>query len=164
MATVTHSPPWPDFGRRRTLVLPLSGDWLQGLPERLVIDGIALARKPEVHLTLLDREASAKVLAAPGAEAVRRVFLDAGDWTVRPLPGLRLLRRQRPGDLRHSLVRDAACPSLDRFRDGLGLEPVPAHVTLYTAGDATGIGLPDAASLARLTLRRVSPRELSPAG
>jgi len=154
-------PPWPGYGARGTLVLPLPSSWLESLPPLLEVDGLVLGRKSEAHLTLLDREATARVRQACGETLVREAFL-AQDWSMQASGERWLLRKDLPsGRTAHALIALLHAPGLSAFRAALGRrcgvelpEAVP-HVTLYVAGKPTGIGLPDMASFHRLRVKRI---------
>lgn len=155
------SPPWPGYGARGTLVLPLPGSWLESLPPLLEVDGVVLGRKSEAHLTLLDRKAAAQVRRACAEAVVRAAFL-AQDWSMQATGERWLLRKDLPsGRTAHALITMVDAPGFAAFRAALGracgveLPEAMAHVTLYVAGKPTGIGLPDVAAFHRLRVKRV---------
>lgn len=166
MSAATPSPvpgraPWPGFSARGTLVLPLPACWLDGLPPLLEIDGVALGRKSEAHLTVLDREACAAVRNACREDEVRALF-HAQAWTVAATGERWLLRKPlAAGKLAHSVVAIVRAPGLAAFRQalqahcGVALPEALPHVTLYVAGKPTGIGVPDVAAFERLRVRRI---------
>lgn len=122
---------------------------------------MALGRKSEAHLTLLDRMATAQVRRAC-AEAVVRAAFQTEDWSIQDTGERWLLRKDLPsGRTAHSLIAVVSAPGFAAFRAALGTtcgvdlpEAVP-HVTLYVAGKPTGIGLPDVAAFHRLRVKRV---------
>lgn len=163
MTTPWH-PGWPGFNARGSLLLPLPAEAFAGLPATLELDAIALARKSEFHVTLLDRTVGARMHAptAGGAPAAGLPALFAAqDWTWR-LTGERwLLLEAKPEGPAHSVIELLELPAFARFRaqagEALGeaLPLAPAHVTLYVAGDPIGIGVPSHADFERLKLRRL---------
>ena len=161
---VSWRPEWPGFSARGSLLLPLPAAAFAALPASIEVDGIALARKPEFHLTLLDRALGARMHAPKcgGAAAARLPALFAAlDWHWR-LGGERwLLLEARPEGPVHSVIELVDVPAFARFRAAAGallgetLPVAPAHVTLYVAGDPVGIGIDSNAAFARLRLRRL---------
>jgi hypothetical protein len=153
-------PDWPGFNPRGSLLLPLPADAFAPLPDQLGIDGIALARKGEFHVTLLDRALGARVQAA-GEQAALPALFAALDWQWRRSGERWLLREAKDGVLAHSLIELVEMPALGQFRRALARElgePVaaaPAHVTLYTAGDPTGIGLASQEEFERLRVKKM---------
>lgn len=160
----------PEWTTQGTLLLPVDMSAWPPLAPALVLDGIAFAAKRELHVTLAGRALGAELRAAcardAGVAATVAAACAAADWSfVRRGEYLRLLKRAG-GRRRHSLIERVDLPAMGVLHARLGLLlgrelPVPPpHVTLYTAGDAQGIGLPDPASLARCTVRRVDAAEL----
>lgn len=153
--------PWPGYSARGTLVLPLPPCWLDGLPPLLEIDGVALGRKSEAHLTVLDREAANRVRKACGEDEVRALFL-AQDWALAATGERWLLRKPlAAGKVAHSVVAIVRAPGLAAFRKalqvhcGVALPPALPHVTQYVAGKPTGIGVPHVAAFEALRVRRL---------
>jgi hypothetical protein len=155
-------PPWPGFTARGSLLLPLPAAAELAKAPLLEFEGLSLARKIEFHVTLLDRALGARVHApkAGGAPAEKLPALFAGlDWAWRAGSERWLLLEARPEGARHSIVQLLEMPALARFRAGVGellgeaLPQAPAHVTLYVAGDPTGIGIASTADFERLRLR-----------
>jgi hypothetical protein len=166
------TPAWTDQG---TLLLPVDPAAWPPLRRTLALDGIAFAAKRELHLTLVGRALGAEIAAArardPGFAAALAEAVSAPDWSFRRTGAyLRLLRRGegrgRHSIIRHSIIERVEMPAMAPLHARLGallgraLPVPPPHVTLYTAGDARGIGLPDEASLARYAARRVDADEL----
>jgi len=158
-------PGWPGFNARGSLLLPLPQASFAALPDTLEVDGIALARKREFHVTVFDRATGARLHAAPAAARTVAGQLPAWfaalDWSWRPTGERWLLREAKPEGVAHSVVELLDMPAHARLRtqagEGLGeaLPPTPPHVTLYVAGDPTGIGLASQAEFERLRLRRL---------
>src|SRR4249919_2522883 len=166
-----HSPmkawraPWPGFSARGSLLLPLPAAAFAGLaPELRLDDGSLLARKAEFHVTLLDRELGARANepAAGGAPAQALAGLFEGyDWAWRTRGERWLLHDAGEEPPAHSVIELIDMPALADFRAAAGvllgavLPPVPAHVTLYVAGQPLGIGIRDFDEFERLRLRRL---------
>lgn len=149
-------------------ILPISpGDWPPP-PNDIEIDGIALASKPELHITLIG-SALAHELRTTFSDAFLGRALGAAraaqDWQY-TRSGIRLLLRRPYGTgadqlIAHSLVELIELPAMADFHRALGrllgrqLPVPPAHVTLYTAGRDKGIGVSTAARLRAFTVLQV---------
>jgi hypothetical protein len=152
-------PDWPGFSARGSLLLPLPVEAFETLPPSVDVDGLALERKSEFHVTLLDRALGARVQVA----ATRLPALFSGlDWRWRATGERWLLQEAQPQGCGYSVVALLEMPAFADFRRGVGallgeaLPPAPAHVTLFVAGDPIGIGLASDAEFERLRLRRLS--------
>ena len=154
---MTTPPHWPGL-KDNGLALPLPSDWFSPTARTLTVDGHALRAKDEFHLTLLDQAAGSQVLAALDESQVRDLF-EAEDWAVAH-SGNGVVVRKTKADAGaevdcYSLIEMVTCPSMQRFRSvlaeaaGMSLPEAPPHVTLYTFGDAKGIGLPSLDALDR---------------
>jgi len=146
----TWHPPWPGFNARGSLLLPLPSEAFVELAPALESEGVRYARKREFHVTLLDRETGTRLRTRELASAVRpriRELFEGEDWSWRPTEKRWLLREDQDGTCVHSIIELVDLPALARFRHNVGwahgerLPPVPAHVTLYVAGNDSGIGL-----------------------
>ena len=161
---LTRSPP--------TMLLPIDpGQWSP--PVRgLHLDHIDFAPKPELHLTLIGSRLG-RELHATLAPAFLRAQLERAlakqDWRF-TRSGRWLLLTQRTGNghdaaagagWRGSIIEPVELPAMRPFHAALGLLlgrqlPVPRpHVTLYTAGDPRGIGLPRPSGLRAVTVREL---------
>lgn len=149
-------------------ILPIAAaDWPPATAP-LMVDGIELIPKPELHVTLigsaLGRELQA-TFAQPFLDAALASARDAQDWRF-TRTGIRLLLRRPYGTgetrvIAHSLVERIELPAMARIHHALGrllgrqLPVPPPHVTLYTAGRAQGIGVSSPARLRAFTVRRM---------
>jgi len=164
---------WPGFQADGGLLLavPSPNGWKTG-PDVLKSEEMPLARKAELHVTLLNRAMGWQLRSILGDVTIARLFEDE-DWTIRRTGEGHLLRKIKVDGTRAtvcgSLIERLDLPSLARFRQalgraaGIGIPEVFPHATLYVAGDAAGIGLPDHASfevarIADLRLPGVSNR------
>lgn len=160
------TPRWTAAG---TLLLPLDGAAWPPLPP-LRLDGIDFAPKRELHATIVGTALGARVRAALAVAPALRARIDALcaglDWRWARGHAWWLLRDDAARPCRASVVEELALPAMARFHAGLGgllgaaLPVPPPHVTLYTAGDARGIGVPDAAAWQRLATRALDAGEL----
>lgn len=155
-------PAWTDAG---TLLLPVPAATWPPPATPLRLDGIAFAPKRELHLTLVGRALGAALRDA-GLCAMALSACAELDWRFVRLHRWLRLERRAGGRRRHSIIELVELPAMAalhvRLGAALGRAPAvpPAHVTLYTAGDDRGIGVPDAATLARCTVRSVDAGEL----
>lgn len=168
---------WPGFHPDGGLLLPISQSAWKPAVQHLDIDDIRFQAKGELHITLLNRACGHAMRDVLGEAAVRAAF-EALDWTpTRSGDGLWLNKiKQREND--HdipcaSLIECLELPALAKFRQhlaeqsGLQLPQVLPHVTLFTHGDAAGIGLPDLASVqayqhCAVRLPDIAPRPAPP--
>lgn len=166
-----HRPPWkpdwPGFSPVGSVILPLPALPFADREQTLRIDALELQLKDEFHVTLLNRLQGQRAQAKPVpggtvAAALPALFAEL-DWQWRPT-GLRWLLREE-GDGKptaHSIIELLEMPAFNAFRrrtQELLQEPVPpapAHVTLYVAGKAGGIGLDDDGEFLRLRVMPVS--------
>ena len=155
-------PAWTDAD---TLLLPIAAAAWPLPPAALSLDGIAFAPKRELHVTLVGRALGAELREAGRLAEV----LAAGavlDWRFRRRGEWWRLHDDAGGRHRHSIIERIDLPALPPLYARIAtmlarpLPLPPAHVTLYVAGDERGIGVPDEASLARFTMRRVDAAEL----
>jgi hypothetical protein len=162
---VTHRH-WPGFDERGALVLPLPSFPGRALPVRCEIDGITLQRKAEFHLTLLSQTESESVRTRLDDGAIASMFAGM-NWTCRAAGSCWFLRKvEDDGDTAHSVVMLCEAPAVNEFRSALSsrcavaLEPAPAHVTLFVAGQALGIGLSSHGDFHARRVRVVAESEL----
>jgi hypothetical protein len=160
---------WPGWSAHKTLVLPIHPR--QWAPPRgaLELDALRLQAKRELHVTLIGT-ALAQELRDAGwvrTRAIRDAFA-ALDWRYVRTGVLLLLHKPADGNApTHSLIERIEMPAMADFHNALArllqrpLPVPPPHVTLYTAGRPSGIGLPDERSLQRYSVRTVSREELT---
>lgn len=149
----------------RTLILPIPpGRWPRPTTP-LNLDGIALVPKPELHITLIGRRLGTELRASFDTAFLDTAIgaaLDARDWRFRRT-GRQLLLRKRldGGRFAHSLIEMIELPAMAPFHQALGrllgreLAVPPAHVTLYVAGKAEGIGVANVGELRGYRVREV---------
>ena len=155
---------WPGWTRQHTLLLPVARDAWPPPDAPVTLRGITLHPKRELHVTLVGRRLGRELQAAAASgridgEAVRHAF-EPQDWHWTRTDRCTLLRAppsRRGGPTRYSLIEHIELPAMAAFHAALGVllgRPLPVpppHVTLHVAGTRRGIGLPDAATLARFT-------------
>lgn len=155
-------PAWTDAG---TLLLPVPPATWPPPAAPLRLDGIAFVPKRELHVTLVGRALGAAVRDA-GLRAMALSACAGLDWRFVRLHAWLRLEKRAGGRRRHSIIELVDLPAMAALHARLGaalgraLPVPPTHVTLYTAGDERGIGVPDAAMLARCTVRPVDAAEL----
>ena len=162
---------WPGF-RDGGLIVPLPATWFAPPAPTIEVDATCFQVKPEFHVTVFNRETGRRVQDALPLARIRQLF-EAEDWTpARTGDGVMLrARKRRDGrDVeRMSLIELVELPGLHRFRgaiaeaSGIALPEVPPHVTLFTAGDPSGIGLASMQALRdsaqfRFRLPAIAPR------
>jgi len=158
-----------------------AGTLLMAVPRRewppptraLRLDALSLRPKRELHLTIVGRALGADIADAAAADSDLRRAVDRAvrdlDWRWTRLRTWQLLAKNDDGAMRHALIELVELPAMADFHARLGalldraLPVPPPHVTLWTAGDARGIGVPDPDTLERLTLREVAAEELAEA-
>lgn len=149
------------------VLVPLPWSVAPPLAPRLRLPEVLLARKDELHLTLLS---SAEAEALDARIGRRDAWRDLAGPDSAFRPRLRadwwLLRAEKPEGLAHAVVARARCPAFEAFRRrAAAVAPAaiaadaPAHVTLYVAGDPRGIGLPSRARFEACRIRRLSVAE-----
>ena len=157
-------PAWPGFSPRGTLVLPLAEEAFELLEPALEFDDLQFRRKREFHVTLLDRDTARRLRSLETRGEVRptmRELFEGEDWRWQPTGKKWLLREEKEDGTVHSIIELIDMPGLTRFRHNVGrthaerLSPMPAHVTLYVAGDDIGIGLESNAEFQQRRVRQL---------
>lgn len=143
-------PVWPGF-RDGGLTIPLPATWFKPSAITLDLDGVLLRIKDEFHVTLLDQADGSQILDVLDEAQVRTLF-ENDDWEISHTGNGVLIRKEKTDTgaalVCHSLIELVKLPAMQRFRAklanaaGIALPEAPPHVTLYTAGDPKGIGLP----------------------
>lgn len=160
----------------QTLILPIQpGRWPPPVAP-ITIDGIELAPKSELHITLIGKALGRELQTTLGesfAGAVVANAFDSCNWAFER--GGRHLLLRKPLDaadaprFAHSLIELVDLPAMAPFHEALArhlgrqLPIPPAHVTLYTAGRDSGIGVASDRQLRALTLRWLPEAEISAA-
>ena len=153
---------WPGQRDDGGLLLPLPfNDFVGKLPAEIALDATTLVRKPEVHATVLNRAIGSAARGSLGDARLRGLF-EAFDWTPVRTGNALLLRKRKQATAgtidAWSLVELIDLPAMSQFRTALGDalgQPLPdalPHVTLHTAGDHDGIGLPDMEAVVAFTV------------
>lgn len=171
---IERAPKWPGWTQQKTLLLPI--DPAEWAPEAhpVLLDGHHFVPKPELHVTLIGRALGQQLLASPGERRYRtlvaRTAFESLDWSFTRTGTLLRLEKHGaeggPDDRMGSIIELVELPAMVEFHRQLGLLlgrelPVPPpHVTLYTAGKAKGIGVPNTNALREFTVREVVADEL----
>jgi len=154
-------------------ILPIAPEHWPPPRAAIELDGLQLAPKPELHVTLVGRALAAELQATFGQHADARVAAarDALDWPFERSGRFLLLRKPFTAGgrtaLAHALVERVELPAMAAFHRALGrllgrqLPVPPPHVTLYTAGRPQGIGVSSPARLRAFVVRRVAIDELA---
>lgn len=158
------------------LVLPIAPT--QWTPPRgsVAIDALVLKPKSELHVTVIGN-ALGRELREVMAQAYLAQMLDdalaSQRWDFSRTGRHLLLRKARDEEshagVAHAIIELVDLPAMAPFHHALGrllgrqLPVPPPHVTLYTAGRDSGIGLASDRRLRAFTLRPVSAAELAAA-
>jgi hypothetical protein len=163
----------PHWTGQSTLLLPVPPEAWPPPAEPLRLDGIDFVPKAELHVTVVGRRLGAELREAMARDAAFAAAVESAiagtDWSFARRPDWWRLLARTAGRRRHSIIQRVALPAMAPFHARLGARlgralPVPPpHVTLYTAGDARGIGLPDEATLRRCIARPLDAGELGAA-
>ncbi len=161
--------------RERTVVLNIPPSLWKPPTVPVAVDGEAYAPKDELHVTLLGSALLAELEQQLSLRLRRRLWAEARNrqWRIDRGGELHLLEHFDPSTPGASPARsiiemitlegaEAFFQSLEHHI-GRQLPRPPAHVTLYTLRDAGGIGVPDAGSLRRLTVRTLTRGDLAAA-
>ncbi len=160
---MTTVPPTPRdcapafFGKALLLPVADGADW--PCAPSLRLGETVLLRKPEFHVTLLNQELGA-ALRTRLDEAHLLALASTFDWRFRRCAEATVLRKIKLDGANPlpcaSLIEHIELPAFSTFRaalakaSGLTIPDAPPHVTLYVAGDPTGIGVPDLHALTQL--------------
>lgn len=158
---------------QHTLVLPIPRRAWPPPSQPVRLDGLVFAPKRELHITLIGSalgRALRAAVAGPSLDAAIAAAFAAQDWRFTRNGRLFRLQKSSGGDSREptvgSIIELVDLPAMAPFHAALSrllgqaLPVPPAHVTLYTQGAATGIGVPSAEALRALTVREVDAAEL----
>lgn len=151
------------------VIVPLAWSAAPPLSPRLALPEVILVPKEELHLTLLSSAEASAIEESKGspvgwselvenfAREARRLEITGSWW---------LLRAEKPEGPAWSVVARVRCPAFDIFRrrvsaasSGAVSANAPAHVTLFVAGDARGIGLPTGQRFRSTRLRQLDKEE-----
>ena len=165
----THDIRWPRPDGGDSLVLPIAPETWAPPRQGVEVDGVALAPKSELHITViggrLGRELRA-TCAAPRLATAVEAALDALDWRFTRSGRHWLLRQPYIEGGRqhfaHAIIERVELPAMAPFHRDLGrllgrqLPVPPPHVTLYVAGRLQGIGVSSEARLQAFTVRELT--------
>jgi hypothetical protein len=158
--TIELAGSFPGWGAADTLVIAIDPRAWAPPAHAIEHDGRAFAPKHELHVTVVGKALGSQLRAAIAAGGIDEAGLQrafgAGRWRLRRSGRRVHLRKPAPEAAVESIIEPVALPAMARWHAWLGralgraLPVPPPHVTLYVRGDAEGIGVPDAATLARL--------------
>ena len=145
---------WPGFDAAGAIAIPVDPACWAPPTSGCTVAGRIFSPKHELHVTVIGKALGLRLQDAMRAgrfdeRAVQSAFASQR-WRLRR-SGWRLhLRKQA----KESVIEPVALPAMARLHARLGallgdtLPVPPPHVTLYVFGDAEGIGVPDATTLA----------------
>ena len=165
--------PWPGFNEKGSLIIPL--EWSEvPFPQRPInVEGERFEPKDELHVTVIGKKPGhvilEKILPDPRIESTLRQNFEEIDWSLNLGDMVHLLSRETVNsaesalDLEETIVLPLQVSGMAAFYECLkshGLLPgntltPPPHITLYTRNCPGGIGVPDEATLIRLTRRTI---------
>lgn len=161
-------PHWTSAG---TLLLPIARAAWPPPAHGLRLDGVDFAPKGELHVTVVGRALGGELAIAMAADRHLRARIDASCrelcWAWRRGHAWWWLERRHDGGRRRAIVERIELPAMADFHAALGtwlrrtLPVPPPHVTLFTAGDANGIGVPDPQAWDQCVVRAVAAAELA---
>lgn len=158
----------PDFNEETgTLLLRLRNEDVGLGDEAITYQGRRFQPKDEVHITVIGSALGEALLDALDSEERRRLeSLVAGtNWDYRLLSRWHYVVRQEE-QAAESIIRMVDVPALPAFYTaleaitGLSIPPRPAHITLYTRGDDSGIGIATWGEFEQLVAADVDPATL----
>lgn len=164
---------WPGWSAARTLVLPVPAVAWAPPVVGVTLDGMAFEPKRELHVTLVGGTLGRELHVALGKRALLqalRTAFEAQDWSFVRTRRWLLLRKVgdgkgKPGTC-HSVIECIELPAMAPFHAAIGallgreLPLPPPHVTLFTAGNAEGIGVASARQLRGYVVRELASVEL----
>lgn len=139
-----------------------------GYPQtRVKYKDTTLQPKDELHITVISQESAEKLAGfmkenSGNRDKVRNLVYET-DWSFRKQD--RFFWIQGEEGLETIIQMVEAPVMIDFFRElsqitGFGLEPPPAHVTLFMHGTDKGIGLPDRDAFERITKEKIDLNDL----
>jgi hypothetical protein len=165
-AAIALASAWPGWGSEGGLVLAIPpAAWAPPVAP-VSHAGCTLAPKAELHVTVVGRALGAQLQAALAAGTLHaddvRAAFEAGPWRLRRSGWWQRLHRPASdeGPAADAVIERVALPAMARFHRrlarslGRALPVPPPHVTLFVAGQAEGIGVPDVATLRRWCVGR----------
>ena len=154
-----------------TLLLAIAPETWCPPPHGVRVDGIDFAAKSELHVTVVGRSLGQELHEAMAGGSVPGPAIEAAiallDWSWTRRREWWLLRKRDGAVAKAAIVETVALPAMRPFHARLGgllgrtLPVPPPHVTLYVAGDAEGIGVPDEAAWRRYVVRGLAAHELA---
>jgi hypothetical protein len=162
----------PDFNEETgTLLLRLRKEDVGLGAEAVTYQGHRFQPKDEVHITVIGSALGETLLATLKGEDRRRRFdslVTATNWDYQLLDRWHHVVRQGE-QAAESIIRMVAVPPLPAFYTalesitGLSIPPRPAHITLYTRGDDSGIGIATWDEFEQLVAGAIDPAVLGKA-
>ena len=163
-----------------TLVIPLTSELLQWFFPEVIVGGVQLLRKDELHLTIIGF-GKAKLIGQafesnPSIQHQINSFLSTKTFQISSIPNtyyfIRKEYQSKTGGLsttRSSIIQPVSCPDLAQFTQELkslfshpafAKEPYP-HLTLYTDREnPMGIGIDGASDFQALGPQLIPPQIL----
>ena len=167
---------WPGFSASHTLIISIDSCEFGLQPDGLVFDEKPFKPKPETHITIFGTAICERLLHRmqldPATEDRLIQAFEATDWSYTTTDDYRHLARTATdnGDrTEESIIVLLKMKGISDFYDNLKQQDLiddetplpPPHVTLYTYNCDTGIGVPSASELDRLSHSRIDRQRLT---
>jgi hypothetical protein len=134
---------------------------------RVKYQGTVLEPKDELHITVISQDGAQRLANfmqenQAGKEKVKSL-IEGTDWSFRKQDRFFWIQEEEGVE---TIIQMVEVPGMaDFFRSlsqitGLGLEPPPAHVTLFMRGTEKGIGLPEKDVFERITKNKIELDDL----
>jgi hypothetical protein len=162
------------------LLLHLGQGYLPNLPRELRLDGLIFKVKSEFHVTLLGSGVGGEIRRRSEGDTSLRTRIESliaeRSWEIIPQPEFLRIRKDKKvvtpngseGILHaEAIIQRAEVPAALNFYQkceelfGIKIDVPPLHISLYTHGDDSGIGLPSESALAACLPEIITPSALA---
>ena len=169
-----HCSPPTQMQDTGALLLHLGQGDFPKLPRELVLDGLTFKVKSEFHVTLLGSAVGGEIRRRSESDSSLRPGLESliaeRSWEINPQPEFLRIRKDKKAvtpsgseSVVHAeaIIQRVEVPAALSFYQkcgeifGIKMEVPPLHISLYTHGDDSGIGLPSESALAACSPCRV---------
>ena len=167
---------WPGFSASQTLIISVDKCQFGLKPDGLVFNDKPFKPKPETHITIFGNAICETLLHRiqldPSLETCLVQAFEATDWSYTTTDDYRHLVRpatENEDATEESIIVLLEMKGMRDFYEKLKQQSLiddetplpPPHVTLYTYNCDTGIGIPSASELDRLSHARINRQKLA---